>query len=152
MLIANGVNTIKVLAVDNVAEQILQTTGENISRLSKLGENYDVNAIRAELHGKVFLMLLRRTFGKQNESQRKMLLVSFHEVTDTAESTSSMLDDENTRAANKGKAISETQSPLSPLKRAMSEITITPETSTKKKLFLMDDALQADDETTNPKT
>ncbi|GAA0175626.1 hypothetical protein LIER_41949 [Lithospermum erythrorhizon] len=74
-------------------EVILQTTVANISRLSKLGEHYDVSAIRVELHGKVFLMLLRH--------------------------------DENTPAANKGKAISETQSPLSPLKRAMSEITIT---------------------------
>ncbi|KAG9134365.1 hypothetical protein Leryth_016246 [Lithospermum erythrorhizon] len=89
----------KQLEKSNDVDGSSNTTEDTI--IPRKGEHYDVSAIRAELHGKVFLMLLRRTFGKQNESQRKMLLVSFHEVTDTAESTSSMVDDENTRAANK---------------------------------------------------
>ncbi|GAA0149999.1 hypothetical protein LIER_09034 [Lithospermum erythrorhizon] len=90
----------KVVTVARPLIVMLITDGVN-TKLSKLGENYDVSAIRAELHGKVSLMLLRQ-------------------------STSSMVDDENTRTANKGKAISETQSPLLPLKRAMNDITITP--------------------------
>ncbi|GAA0145771.1 hypothetical protein LIER_05890 [Lithospermum erythrorhizon] len=106
MLITDEINTIKVLAIDSVAERILQTMTANISILSKQGQHYDVDTIRTELHGKVFLMLLRRTFGQQNQGQRKMLLSTFYDETDSARSTqssilpcSSILDDQDAHTA-----------------------------------------------------
>ncbi|GAA0166115.1 hypothetical protein LIER_40124 [Lithospermum erythrorhizon] len=139
-------NSIKVLAVDNVAEQILQTTAGNIFRLSKMGQNYDVNTIRSELHGKVFLMLLRSTFGQQNERQRKMLLIAFYDETGSA-------DDQDVERTSKGKFVVSTQSsPLLPLKCQMSAITLAPELSIKKKLVMPANISETDDGSTSPNT
>ncbi|GAA0156318.1 hypothetical protein LIER_13839 [Lithospermum erythrorhizon] len=74
-----------------------------------------------------------------------MLLTAFYDEIDSA-------GYQHAHTSNKGKAISETQSPLSQLKRQMSQITIAPEPSAKKKLLLMDDALEADDESSNSAT
>ncbi|GAA0154925.1 hypothetical protein LIER_12768 [Lithospermum erythrorhizon] len=105
MLISDQINTVKVFAIDN-------------------GQHYDVDTIKAELHGKIFMMLLRHTFGQQSESQRKMLLIAYYDETNSAEAIqssilpcSSMLTDSDANTSG---------NPLSPLKREMSQITLLP--------------------------
>ncbi|GAA0159641.1 hypothetical protein LIER_16367 [Lithospermum erythrorhizon] len=87
MSASDGTGMIKIAAIGSIADKILQTTAVNISRLSNLDQYYDLDTIISDFNEKVFLMLLRRSFGKQNEHQRKMLLVGYFD--DTNSSTSS---------------------------------------------------------------
>ncbi|GAA0173222.1 hypothetical protein LIER_26881 [Lithospermum erythrorhizon] len=49
---SDGTGTVKITAIGSIAERILQTTAINISKLSNLGEHYDLNSIRSEFHKK----------------------------------------------------------------------------------------------------
>ncbi|GAA0149257.1 hypothetical protein LIER_08483 [Lithospermum erythrorhizon] len=97
------------------------------------GQHYDVDTKRDELHDRVFLMLLRRAFGQQNETQQKMVLIAFYDETGSVVGTESsilpyfsILDDQDSDPTSEGKSVLPTQSPLSPLKRQMSAITLVP--------------------------
>ncbi|GAA0172851.1 hypothetical protein LIER_26588 [Lithospermum erythrorhizon] len=109
MMVTDETTTIKVVAIGKLAERILQTTSEDMSRLLKLGEAYDLDTIRSDFEGKVFLILLRCTYMKHNENRRRPLLLDF--------------------------LVNVSHSSLSPLKRQMSEISLAPGSSAKKKLF-----------------
>ncbi|KAG9156418.1 hypothetical protein Leryth_022839 [Lithospermum erythrorhizon] len=64
-------------AIELVAEEILQTTTADLSRLIKLGIRYDLNTIRAELENKEFLILLWRTYSWGTSRISRLLLVAF---------------------------------------------------------------------------
>ncbi|KAG9149527.1 hypothetical protein Leryth_014307 [Lithospermum erythrorhizon] len=107
--------------------------------------NYDLDNIKMDFNEKVFLILLRRSFGKQHEGQRKMLLLAYFDDIDSttasqsASNPSPLQPTENTtESSNKGKSVDCQSFPLSPLKRQMSQISINPESSPKKKLSLDD--------------
>ncbi|GAA0159839.1 hypothetical protein LIER_16532 [Lithospermum erythrorhizon] len=80
MTITDHTNAIRVLAIENITERILQTTASQIFKITNLGQIYEVDAIKSDFQDKVFLMLLHRTYGKQNENQRKMLVVAFYDM------------------------------------------------------------------------
>ncbi|GAA0153121.1 hypothetical protein LIER_11435 [Lithospermum erythrorhizon] len=52
MSASDGTGIVKIAAIGSIAERILQTTAINISKLSNLGEHYDLNSIRSEVHQK----------------------------------------------------------------------------------------------------
>ncbi|KAG9159653.1 hypothetical protein Leryth_013625 [Lithospermum erythrorhizon] len=68
-------------AIKLVAEEILQTTTADLSRLIKLGIRYDLNTIRAELENKEFLILLWRTYSWGTSRISRLLLVAFFDET-----------------------------------------------------------------------
>ncbi|GAA0166618.1 hypothetical protein LIER_40221 [Lithospermum erythrorhizon] len=76
------------------------------------------------MHRSDLLMLLRRSFSKQNENQRKMMLVGYFD--DSNSSTAS-------QSASNPSPLQPSEyysSPLSPLKRQMSQVSINPDEDT----------------------
>ncbi|GAA0164158.1 hypothetical protein LIER_39728 [Lithospermum erythrorhizon] len=137
--------TVKIVAIGSIVERILQTTTINISKLSNLGEHYDLNSVRSEFHQKIFLILLRRSFGKHNEGQRKMLLLGYFNDHDSegssqsASNTPSQQPSEHTKeSSDNAKQAICNSSPLSPFKRQMSQISINPGSYAKKKILLQE--------------
>ncbi|GAA0177371.1 hypothetical protein LIER_42131 [Lithospermum erythrorhizon] len=61
-------------AMESVAEEILQTTITDLSRLIRL---YDLTSIRSKLADKMFLVLLRRTYSRTPGGSRRLHLVAF---------------------------------------------------------------------------
>ncbi|GAA0167037.1 hypothetical protein LIER_22061 [Lithospermum erythrorhizon] len=105
---------VKVAAIGGVAERILQTTSINISKLSifllHLTHVKLILIIRSDFNEEIFLMLLRCSFGKHNECQRKMLLLEYFDdansgiATQSASNTSSFQPSELTEDnSDKGK-------------------------------------------------
>ncbi|GAA0167299.1 hypothetical protein LIER_40349 [Lithospermum erythrorhizon] len=118
---------------------VTDTTATNLSKLINLGETYDLDSIRSDFEGNVYLMLLRRNFGKHNNGQRKLLLIMYLEETNSEEGCQSSnqintFEAKDEIAHNLGKQIAteSSHSPLSPLKRQMKK-------SAKKKLIMSRD-------------
>ncbi|GAA0144270.1 hypothetical protein LIER_42797 [Lithospermum erythrorhizon] len=147
MMVADESMMVKVMAIDKVVKRILQTTSANIFKLSQLDQSYDVNSLSSELEGKTFLMLLHRTFSQQNERKRKLMLLYYIAV--NSHSSTQDISPSSSSASEKGKAAEIPHSPLSPLKRRLSEITLYADiyTSTSKKNLSMAESDDANENT-----
>ncbi|GAA0150646.1 hypothetical protein LIER_09539 [Lithospermum erythrorhizon] len=135
----------QVVAIEEVAERILQTTAEDMARLHNMGEKLELDSIKVTFQGKTYLMMLRRTFGKNAENQRRLLLLSYYEdPTSTTKalpytrSQSAGTSNSDCGSSNQEKGVDISLSgssnqekgvdiSLSPIKRQMSEIAITSE-------------------------
>ncbi|GAA0157947.1 hypothetical protein LIER_38550 [Lithospermum erythrorhizon] len=125
MMVADESMMVKVVAIDKVAKQILQTTSANIFRLSQL----------------VFLKLqsmVYKHFNQQNERKRKLMLLDYLDNSNIVVNSHSSVQDispSSSNASEKGKVAEILHSPFSPLKRQLSEITFFADiyTSTSKK-------------------
>ncbi|GAA0158152.1 hypothetical protein LIER_15251 [Lithospermum erythrorhizon] len=106
MSVTDESGTLKVVAIDDIAEQILQKNASDMLRLMNMGQKYDLDTLR----------YLEDT--KSNEACQSS---------------------ENVLLCSPGRAIGveSSQSPLSPLKSQMSQITINTGGSAKKKLSMV---------------
>ncbi|KAG9151924.1 hypothetical protein Leryth_002190 [Lithospermum erythrorhizon] len=93
MMVADESMMVKVVAIDKVAERILQTVSVNIFRLLQLDQSYDVNTLSSEFEGNTFLMLLHCTFSQQNECKRKLLLLDYLDKSNIAVNSHSSTQD-----------------------------------------------------------
>ncbi|GAA0175088.1 hypothetical protein LIER_28339 [Lithospermum erythrorhizon] len=100
------------------------------------GEKLELESIKASFEGKVFLMLLHRSQGKDAENPRRLLLVSYYEdpapqISPSMACNSGTLINRETSSTNYGP---QADSPISPLKRQLSQIEITSDNNAKKAL------------------
>ncbi|GAA0154105.1 hypothetical protein LIER_12186 [Lithospermum erythrorhizon] len=120
MSVTDDTGCLEVVVVGKVAERIMQTTPEHINELKKIGETYDLNSIKTDFENKMFLMLLHQSTGKRLGMQRRPLLVAYY--------------DEGSHNT------------LSPLKRQMNQMAISPESSSKRQLIMMPTQENTEDE------
>ncbi|GAA0175395.1 hypothetical protein LIER_41909 [Lithospermum erythrorhizon] len=122
MLVADHTNIVPVIAIEEVAERILRTTTEDTMWLHTMLES-----IKACFGGKLFLILLRHTNEKSEESPRHLLLISYYEESAPQGSpstawNSATLTDSGNSSIGYGKDVDLS---LSPLKCQLSQIEIT---------------------------
>ncbi|GAA0160264.1 hypothetical protein LIER_39009 [Lithospermum erythrorhizon] len=110
--VADQTSTTKVVALEKVAEQILETTTEDMLRLIEMGQNLELASIKAALEDKFFLMFLRCSFGTNSDTRRRLLLLAYFD-----DSTSNTPAPPNSPTSGSSSKTNETELPISPLKR-----------------------------------
>ncbi|GAA0147926.1 hypothetical protein LIER_36614 [Lithospermum erythrorhizon] len=119
---ADQTSTTKAVALEKVAEQILQTTREDMLRLIEMGQKLELASIKAGLEDKRFLMFLSYSFGTSSDTWRRLLLLAYFD-----DSTSNTPAPPNSPTSGSSSKTNETELPISPLKRQMSEFSINSE-------------------------
>ncbi|GAA0156521.1 hypothetical protein LIER_38284 [Lithospermum erythrorhizon] len=153
MSIEDLTGSMEAVATGNVAEQIIQTTSSQIVELMKLGQTYDLHSIKTEFQNKTFLMLLRRTYARRFDAQRRLLLAAYFDEPHSQIASQSLTPDDTSSSAFPLTSPSAKRTPqeisMSPLKRQIAEIVNTTGTLAKKQLMMQpDDKDQANDAST----